>query len=291
MPRKGSGKKGKRSGRPRDKRGRTGGRTDDRRGGRGKGRSRKASKRKNDDRRTLLPKGERRPREKPVDDADASPENLAALMEEAGFSMTPKQRDLFWEFHCRLMERNREINLTRIHRFRDVVLKHYVDSAMVLRLLDGKLPSPLLDIGAGPGFPGIPLAILEPRTEIVLAEGRAARVQFLEEMVELLDLSGARVEGRQIHPSHTDPVNGAVTRALEAIPATLDRVRGCLQQGGRAIFMKGPNCEEEIAAVAEQYADDWRVVADHAYRLPVLGHARRLLVYERLSAPENPTEK
>ncbi len=53
-----------------------------------------------------------------------------------------------------LRSANAELNLTRIHNFENMVLKHYVDSLLVLKFVE--LPSPLIDMGSGPGLPGVP---------------------------------------------------------------------------------------------------------------------------------------
>ena len=85
--------------------------------------------------------------------------------------------DLLWRYHQMLREANARLNLTRIHNFENMVLKHYVDSLLVLRFVE--LPSPLIDMGSGPGLPGIPLKIARPGVRMILAEPRGARADFL----------------------------------------------------------------------------------------------------------------
>ena len=75
---------------------------------------------------------------------------------------------------------NAALNLTRIHNFENMVLKHYVDSLLVLRYLE--LPHTLIDMGSGPGLPGIPLKIARPGVRMILAEPRGARVAFLRDV-------------------------------------------------------------------------------------------------------------
>ena len=71
---------------------------------------------------------------------------------------------------------NARLNLTRIHNFENMVLKHYVDSLLVLRFVE--LPSPLMDMGSGPGLPGIPLKIARPGVRMILAEPRGRGRSF-----------------------------------------------------------------------------------------------------------------
>ena len=140
---------------------------------------------------------------------------------------------------------NAELNLTRIHNFENMVLKHYVDSLLVLEFTE--LPSPLIDMGSGPGLPGIPLKIARPEVEMVLAEPRGARAEFLRAVVHRLRLEGVEIFANKIGPRYPRQVAGIITRAVAAIPETLDRVAHALAPGGRMLFMKGPDCAAEIA--------------------------------------------
>src|SRR5262249_41997481 len=83
-------------------------------------------------------------------------------------------------------------------------------------------------------------------------------------------------------------VRGVITRAVATIPETLDRVATCLEPGGRMLFMKGPDCDAEVAEASDSHADSFRLVSDHAYTIPGTPHARRLAVHERTTAPARP---
>ena len=78
--------------------------------------------------------------------------SLQAILERCGLSLNPAQYDQLWAYHGLLRSANAERNLTRIHNFENMVLKHYVDSLLVLNFLE--LPSPFVDLGSGPGLPG-----------------------------------------------------------------------------------------------------------------------------------------
>src|SRR6516162_1898547 len=96
-----------------------------------------------------------------------------------------------WRYHQILRKANPELNLTRIHNFESMVLKHYVDSLLVLRYVD--LPPSWVDMGSGAGLPGIPLAIARPGTGVILAEPRRARAEFLEAVCRRLHLARVAV--------------------------------------------------------------------------------------------------
>jgi 16S rRNA (guanine527-N7)-methyltransferase len=207
---------------------------------------------------------------------------MQILLERCGIFLAAGQLDRLWEYHQMLRAANAELNLTRIHNFENMVLKHYVDSLIILELTD--LPSPLIDMGSGPGLPGIPLKIARPDLEIILAEPRGGRASFLRSVCEKLGLSGVEVHAGKIGPKYTRRVSGVITRAVATISETLDRVSGCLEHGGRAFFMKGPECDAEVAHAAQVHAGRFLLVADHAYQLPHSPHRRRLVIYERLDS-------
>ena len=206
--------------------------------------------------------------------------SLQTLIEACGIKLSSGQFDQLWAYHGFLRAANPDLNLTRIHNFENMVLKHYVDSFLVLRFM--ALPSPLMDMGSGPGLPGIPLKIARPDVSMILAEPRGARVEFLNDVCGKLGLKNVEVFGGKINSKFSRKVGGVITRAVAAIPETLDRVANCLEPGGRMIFMKGPDCGAEILESAKSHAKLFRLVADHAYQIPGTPHDRRLVVYERL---------
>jgi 16S rRNA (guanine(527)-N(7))-methyltransferase RsmG len=208
------------------------------------------------------------------------PKALELILKGCGIVLDREPIGLLWRYHQMLREANARLNLTRIHNFENMVLKHYVDSLLVLRFLE--LPSPLMDMGSGPGLPGVPLKIARPGVRMILAEPRGARAEFLQEVCDQLGLPDVEVYDHKVGPDYPGPVAGVITRAVASIPETLDRVAACLAPGGRMIFMKGPECDEEVAEAAGSHAGLFRLVGDHAYAIPGTTHRRRLVVYERL---------
>ncbi len=208
---------------------------------------------------------------------------LAKILSASGISLPPAAIDQLWKYHLLLREFNRELNLTRIHNFANMVRKLYVDSILPGQIIE--LPSPLMDIGSGPGMPGIPLKIAYPGLEVILAESRANRVEFLQTVLAELGLANIGVHGHGVNASTEIPVSGVITRALEAIPATLERISGSLAPGGLAIFMKGPGCEAEVEEARDRFGARYRLAGDHHYHLPESNDERRLVVFQRLDSP------
>nr|WP_303652753.1 16S rRNA (guanine(527)-N(7))-methyltransferase RsmG [Paludisphaera mucosa] len=193
--------------------------------------------------------------------------------------MSSEQLDALWTYHQMLRAANASLNMTRIHNFENMVLKHYVDSLLVLELVD--LPSPLIDMGTGPGLPGIPLKIARPEVRMILCEPRSARAEFLTQVCERLNLQDVEVYAHKLGPDYPGQVQGIITRAVASIPETFERVASCIEPGGRMIFMKGPGCDPEMAEAERDWPAQFRLQADHAYTIPGTTHDRRLVVYER----------
>jgi 16S rRNA (guanine(527)-N(7))-methyltransferase RsmG len=210
-------------------------------------------------------------------------QDMVQLLERSGIMLSAQQAELLWSYHNLLRQYNPDLNLTRIHNFENMVLKLYADSILPGTLI--RLPSPLMDLGSGPGMPGIPLKIAFPELDVILAESRSKRTDFLEKVSEQLGLENVSVVSKSITASFAEPVNGVITRAVEHMAPTLERISGCLSQKGLAIFMKGPACDPEITEALDTCGRDYRLLSDISYRIPHTPHERRLVVFERISAP------
>lgn len=222
----------------------------------------------------------------------ATREYLARLMAQHGMPVSGEKLERFWLYYDLLRQRNAELDLTRIMGIEATALKHFVDSARVAELHEVR--GPLLDIGSGPGFPGVPLAIMQPALPVILAESRGKRVGFLEEVVDVLGLGNVTIFPRSVRSDSplvpasgrapaagTLAVRDVITRALETIVPTLERVRPFVPEGGRVLFMKGPQCGGEVTEAQERLKGVYKMVADLRYDLPASDQHRRLVVFER----------
>jgi 16S rRNA (guanine527-N7)-methyltransferase len=190
------------------------------------------------------------------------------------------KRMLLTKFYMLLMENQNERNFTRLLSIKDVAIKHFIDSLIVTQVHPLKFP--LIDMGTGPGFPGIPLAIHHPDKKVILAEGVQKRVEFLKTVREELELENLPIIGRNLNFEFFYPVNGVITRAVEDARNTLGNVINSVQTGGEVVLMKGPNCTPEIQPALDQWGEYYELAADIAYELPKTPHERRLLVFRKL---------
>ncbi len=208
-------------------------------------------------------------------------DRLADIFHNHAFDLVNHEQRLQLAHFYRLLMLNQEKeNFTRLLKLRDIAIKHFIDSLIILKYTD--LQFPLLDVGTGPGFPGIPLKILFPEKQILLGEGVQRRVEFLKQVRHELKLKNLDILGRNINPQCAYPIQGAITRAVEDIGNTLTNVMSGLQIGGRVYFMKGPGVDPEIMAAKKSHSEFYKLIQDQAYTLPNTPHDRRLVVYEKI---------
>lgn len=207
--------------------------------------------------------------------------NFEKIFREHGIKLplTPLMLEQFANFYKFLMDYNKKYNLTRLTTFNDVAVKHFVDCIYVAQLTE--LPPRLMDMGTGPGFPGIPLKIVSPDTRIFLVEGVQKKVEFLKEAREFLGLKNLDIIGRNVEPKMVYPVGGVITRAVELSAATLHNCQNCLSVGGKVILMKTPDIDAEINEALEKMGHMFKVVQNVDYNLGSTSHARKLLVFEK----------
>jgi len=197
--------------------------------------------------------------------------------------ITHEQRLKLAQFYVLLMETQKVHNFTRLVTFRDIAIKHFIDCLIVPKLT--QLQFPLLDVGTGPGFPGIPLKILLPDERIILAEGVQKRVEFLKQARETLALPKLDIIGKNILTGFSYPVKGVITRAVEDVRNTLRNVVASVELGGKVFLMKGPNVGPEMDVAKNEMGEFYRLDKDIEYKLPHSPHLRRLLVYEKIKSP------
>jgi len=221
------------------------------------------------------------------EEADA---RLYDIFRHHGFEDFPHaERRRLVEFYLLLMNHQLRDNVTRLVKFRDIAIKHFIDSLIVPQLCE--LTFPLLDVGTGPGFPGIPLKILFPDKKIILAEGVRRRVDFLKAVREEMKLKELDIVGRNIDPTFALPVQGVITRALEDVGLTLGNVSHSLAVGGRVFFMKGPNAGPELKPAQKKWAEFYELEKNIDYSLPNTPNQRKLIIFRKIKTPSAPEVK
>ena len=163
--------------------------------------------------------------------------------------LTDSQARQFMRYYELLVEKNKVMNLTAIVEFEDVVVKHFLDSLMLCKVMEAK--GRLLDVGTGAGFPGIPLKIVYPDLEVVLLDSLNKRVQFLKEVIEDLGLNGieavhGRAEDLARQGCYRERFDICVSRAVAHLASLSEYCLPFVTMDGYFVSYKSGDIEEEL---------------------------------------------
>jgi 16S rRNA (guanine527-N7)-methyltransferase len=148
-----------------------------------------------------------------------------------------------------IVEANKVMNLTRILDAQEAAVKHVLDSILPWRFLKGFRA--VMDAGTGPGFPGIPLAIVLPDVEFTLCESVQKRARFVEEAVHTLEISNISVMPVRAESALlTKRVNAVTARAVAPLAKMIEIFEKSLKIGTPMLLYKGPDAEVEIGSSA-----------------------------------------
>lgn len=166
---------------------------------------------------------------------------------------------------------NSRMNLTAIRDRPSQLTKHLLDSLTVLPYLQG---GRIADVGSGAGFPGIPLAIVEPHRHFTLIESTGKKCRFLEHVREALGLANVEVVQSRAEGYRPDVrFDTVIARAVGPIADLVKVAGGLVVGGGRLLAMKGRYPQDELTA----RLSGWKVASVHPLTVPGLGEERHLV--------------
>src|SRR6266566_190531 len=203
-----------------------------------------------------------------------------------GLELTEQQLDQFLWYRQELLDWNTRINLTAITDPEEVMIKHFLDSLSLLMAFDAP-EARLLDIGAGAGFPGLPLKIVRPQWHVVLLEATGKKVKFLQHVIEILQLEDVvAVHGRAEELAHKAEYRASfdvvTARAVASLPTLLEYAAPFCRVGGQIILPKKGELAEEVSQGKRAARQVGAILKDDVpVTLPGLEDGRRLLVWEQ----------
>lgn len=192
-----------------------------------------------------------------------------------GIAVSPAQRARLAS-HLELIAKwNRVHNLTAIRETGQMVVMHLLDSLSILPQLEGART--IADVGAGPGFPGIPVAIVRDDVAVTLVESSHKKCSFLQQAKTELALGNVSIACERVEqftpPAKFDVV---VSRAFSDLPDFVAQAGHLVAPGGKLIAMKGVYPFDEIARVPSTH----RVAQVLELHVPSLEAKRHLVVLE-----------
>ena len=221
------------------------------------------------------------------------PETFYSLLDQQNINLTDQQKFQFERYFELLVEWNEKINLTAITEKEEVYLKHFYDSiAPILQGLIENQEIKLLDIGAGAGFPSLPMKILYPQLDVTIIDSLNKRINFLQLLAEELDLEGVHFyHGRAedfAQDKHFRAQFDIVTaRAVARMQVLSELTIPYLKVGGKLLALKASNAPEELTEAKNALNLLFSKVEDNiSYTLPN-GDPRFITIVEKKKETPN----
>ncbi|MDN2482452.1 16S rRNA (guanine(527)-N(7))-methyltransferase RsmG [Vibrio agarivorans] len=201
---------------------------------------------------------------------------LDQLLAQTDLEVSERQREQLVGYVMLLDKWNKAYNLTSVRDPMDMLVKHILDSVVVSKYLDGER---YIDVGTGPGLPGIPLAIMQPDTSFVLLDSLGKRIRFIKQVIHELKISNVTPVQRRVE--EYDPGEGFDGVLSRAFASLKDMIEWChhLPKPDKGVFLalKGQYSEDESAEIPA-----WCSVTDiKSLQVPELEGERHLVILSR----------
>ncbi|VTT24129.1 16S rRNA (guanine(527)-N(7))-methyltransferase RsmG [Streptococcus gordonii] len=222
-----------------------------------------------------------------------TPQEFYQLLSQQGIELTDRQKDQFERYFELLVEWNEKINLTAITEKNEVYLKHFYDSiAPVLQGLIGNQELKLLDIGAGAGFPSLPMKIICPQLDVTIIDSLNKRINFLKLLAEEIGLDKVhfyhgRAEDLAQDKAFRAQFDLVTARAVARMQVLSELTIPYLKVGGKLLALKASNAPEELDEAKNALNLLFSKVQDNlSYALPN-GDPRFITVVEKKKETPN----
>lgn len=178
-------------------------------------------------------------------------EQFQQKLEEKGIVLSPEQLHQFDTYYKILVEWNEKMNLTAITDREGVYLKHFYDSISAAFHLDFSQVEKVCDVGAGAGFPSLPLKICFPHLDITIVDSLKKRITFLEHLSEQLNLTKThfyhdRAETFAKNKAHREQYELVTARAVARLSVLSELCLPLVKESGTFLAMKAANASEEL---------------------------------------------
>lgn len=178
-------------------------------------------------------------------------QEVRKILQAENYQPTDRQISQLEQFYQLLSEKNKVMNLTALAEPQDFLEKHLRDSLLLHRHFQFEPETRLIDVGTGAGFPGIPIAVMEPELTVVLLDSLTKRIHFLEEVIAALDLKNAKVlnsraESASRQPELRESFDYCVSRAVSHLNKLSEYCLPLVRPGGYFIPYKAEKVLAEL---------------------------------------------
>ena len=210
--------------------------------------------------------------------------------ESFGINLSDEQIEQFILYYENLIEKNKVMNLTAITEFQDVLVKHFLDSLSIVKVIDMGHIDKILDLGTGAGFPGIPLKIVYPEIEFVLLDSLNKRIKFLQDIIEKcrfnkITVVHGRAEELAKKKEYRENFDLCVSRAVANLSSLSEYCLPYVKCGGYFISYKSTNIDTELIDAKNAITIFGGEIKDKiCFSLPESNIERSLILIEKKKA-------
>ncbi|MBH0164641.1 16S rRNA (guanine(527)-N(7))-methyltransferase RsmG [Fictibacillus sp. 7GRE50] len=209
-------------------------------------------------------------------------------LKEKGVELSEKQLSQFETYYNLLVEWNEKMNLTAITEIEEVYLKHFYDSVTAGFYFNFNQSITVCDVGAGAGFPAIPLKIAFPEIKLTVVDSLNKRIGFLQHVVDELGLEDVslyhdRAETFAHRPEFRQTFDLVTARAVARLSVLSELCLPLVKIGGHFLGMKGANLPEEVRDGEKAVKLlGGRVKDIHSFVLPIEESERNIIVIDKV---------
>ena len=178
-------------------------------------------------------------------------DQLCEGMRKIGVELNSIQCDQFIKYYEMMIEKNKVMNLTAITEYEDVIMKHFVDSLSIVKIMDLNNIISVIDVGTGAGFPGLPIKIVYPHIQLVLLDSLNKRIKFLNDVIDVLELQHvntlhARAEEYSRDKRYREGFDLCVSRAVANLSTLSEYCLPYVKVGGCFVSYKSEKGNDEL---------------------------------------------